>query len=43
VPLAQARQMLCAGVAQEVLDRIEDTALRARAGRHLASRLTTAV
>jgi Fe-S cluster assembly protein SufD len=43
VPLAQARQMLCAGFAQEVLDRIEDTALRARAGRHLASRLTTAV
>jgi Fe-S cluster assembly protein SufD len=43
VPLVEARQMLCAGFAQEVLDRIENTALRARAGRQLTSRLKTAV
>ena len=43
VPEAQAKRMLCEGFAQEVLDRMESPALRDRAGRHLASRLTTTV
>ena len=43
VPEAQAKRMLCEGFAQEVLDRIESLPLRARAGSHLAARLTTTV
>jgi Fe-S cluster assembly protein SufD len=39
IPQAQATQMLCQGFAQEVLDRLPNEALRARAGKVLAERL----
>ena len=41
IPSARARQMLCQGFAEEILDRMENPALHGRAARLLAERLAT--